>query len=268
MYFYLLLALTTLFTYLLPYFVYLLIYFLTLQFFQAVEEFVVEEPCTQMGPPSNPDDSHDAPPAPAALPCYQSMDVDRIQPPRKNTRSPAAQPLTMVTVACPSQPPKITAEERKRRKRQTRLLWKKGNLLYQDHEFQEQKATALPVFSELETPFQFFRYFFDDAIFNHIQEQTMLYIAQINAKITKNVTTDHIKSYIAIHILMPILKAQTARTYWSPVMGVPIIQNAMTVNMFEYLRTHIHFNDNDADKKEDRLFKLRPLLDHLKKIFA
>lgn len=47
----------------------------------------------------------------------------------------------------------------------------------------------------------------------------------------------------------------------------------MGVNTFEELRSHLHFNDNDTnlgpnDPKRDKLFKLRPIIDHLNTKFG
>lgn len=50
----------------------------------------------------------------------------------------------------------------------------------------------------------------------------------------------------------------------------PILQNSIRLNRFESFLRHVHLNDNSKmgnETERDRLYKLRPLLDHLNVVF-
>ena len=50
--------------------------------------------------------------------------------------------------------------------------------------------------------------------------------------------------------------------------GNNVIQNTMIRNGFCEILQNLHFADSAYDDKTDRRFKLRPVIDHLKKKFA
>ena len=69
---------------------------------------------------------------------------------------------------------------------------------------------------------------------------------------------------------MGVVRKPTISMYWStdPLLNTPVFGAVMTRNRFLLLLKFLHFNNNqDApnrdDDDRDRLFKLRPLLDHL-----
>ena len=69
-------------------------------------------------------------------------------------------------------------------------------------------------------------------------------------------------------LLSVYAKYPNKRLYWSKENGTPsIFAEAMRCNRFEIILHHIHFNENVAIDKEDRLYKLRLLLSHLSQKF-
>ena len=65
-------------------------------------------------------------------------------------------------------------------------------------------------------------------------------------------------------LLSGYAKYPNKKLYWSKENDTPsILAEAMRCNRFEIILRHIHFNDNAAIDKEDKLYKLRPLLNHL-----
>ena len=69
-------------------------------------------------------------------------------------------------------------------------------------------------------------------------------------------------------LLSGYAKYPNKRLYWSKENGTPsIFAEAMRCNKFEIILHHIHFNENVAIDKEDRLYKLRLLLSHLSQKF-
>ena len=69
---------------------------------------------------------------------------------------------------------------------------------------------------------------------------------------------------------MSINKLSTIAEYWrvDNLIGNNVIQNTMIRNGFCEILQNLHFADSAYDDKTDRRFKLRPVIDHLKKKFA
>lgn len=62
------------------------------------------------------------------------------------------------------------------------------------------------------------------------------------------------------------------RKYWSENVGNDIIKSTMTVNMFEKIEEFLHFSNNQNNipvnqPAHDRLYRIRPILETLKKRF-
>lgn len=66
-----------------------------------------------------------------------------------------------------------------------------------------------------------------------------------------------------------IIKMPQYEMYWSPEFRYDRIANAMTLKRYETLRKYLHTNDNNEkdkeENKQDKLFKVRPLLDMVRK---
>jgi hypothetical protein len=64
---------------------------------------------------------------------------------------------------------------------------------------------------------------------------------------------------------MSVNHLSNVRNYWSEIMGNKLIQETMSVNHFDKIRSILHFNDNTFSTNNDRLHKIRPVLETLKK---
>ena len=155
-----------------------------------------------------------------------------------------------------------------------KLIWKKRNM-----EFDEDKITFLgrSVFpseiSQLETPYQCFKYFLDDDFIQKIVDQTNLYIMQkdTNSKITY--TALDIKKFFGILLFMSVQRFPNTRSYWSPAFGYGPVLSTMPVNKFERMKLSLHFQNNDDHKpvghpNHDRFFEIRPVIEHLRAKFS
>ena len=74
--------------------------------------------------------------------------------------------------------------------------------------------------------------------------------------------------FLGVVVNMSIISLPRSRLYWSRQLGVAHISNVMSRERFEQIKKFIHFNDNalmvpPGDDNFDRLFKVRPLLNHL-----
>lgn len=87
------------------------------------------------------------------------------------------------------------------------------------------------------------------------------------AKKWRQVSKEEMRSFLALMFLMGIIKKPDIPMYWStdPMLATPFFSSVMTRNRFQAIWSFFHVNDN-AGRQEgctDRLFKIRPLLDHL-----
>ena len=78
------------------------------------------------------------------------------------------------------------------------------------------------------------------------------------------------KKFLGLFFLMGIIHKPGINMYWSkdPLFCTPLFSAIMSRNRFQLLLKFLHFNDNSnmpapTDPSPDKLFKLRPLMDHL-----
>lgn len=85
----------------------------------------------------------------------------------------------------------------------------------------------------------------------------------------KDTDADEIYCFLAIAFLMAQLKKQKINAYWSTdtFLSTPIFLQIMGRDRYLSLLRMLHFSDNNTVEKEDSLFKLRMVIDHLKPTF-
>lgn len=146
--------------------------------------------------------------------------------------------------------------------------WMVKNLDYQKDITFLGNTTLPDSILNLQTPYQFFSYFFDDVLFQTICEETVRYSVMKDVNKPFNLTPLQLRKYLGILVMMSIVKLNNIRSYWSLKIGNQLIANTMSINTFEDIRRFLHFNDNSKmkprdDPAHDRLFRLRPIIDHL-----
>lgn len=124
----------------------------------------------------------------------------------------------------------------------------------------------------ISSPAQYFLNFFDDFLMEQIVDQSNLYAIQVDPSNHLNLTRLELKQFLSIVLNMSIMNLPQTRVYWSLQLGINQMCKCMNRDRFEKIRMYIHFNDNSCmpspgDKDFDELFKVRPLLDHLKQKF-
>lgn len=104
--------------------------------------------------------------------------------------------------------------------------------------------------------------FIDIVKFSH------LYASQLNNH-SFRVDITEIKSFVGILILSGYLKLPRQNMYWENAMdsGIDIVKNAMSYKRYKEIKRYIHLNDNFKLNKEDKVAKLRPMIDRLNKNF-
>lgn len=117
-------------------------------------------------------------------------------------------------------------------------------------------------------PYSYFTYFFSDELMNSIVYQSNLYTCQKNPDSRDRIDQLDLQKFLGICIMMSVIQIPNNRRYWTPIVGNKLIQETMSVNRFEKIKSMLHFNDNNEvipreNPKHDRLFKIRPVVKHL-----
>ncbi len=83
----------------------------------------------------------------------------------------------------------------------------------------------------------------------------------------KPVTVSEMKVFLGLFFLTGIIHKPELDMYWSTdeMLATPYFSKVMSRNRFEIIWRFLHFNDNTARPANDtdRLYKVRPVLDHL-----
>ena len=115
---------------------------------------------------------------------------------------------------------------------------------------------------------------FDDSLFQHIVDQTNLYISQMSSRSARygwyDTTVTEMKAFVGILLLMGIHQLPSIADYWSThkYLGVPTISAVFPANRFNHLLASIHFSDNSNAKPRghpeyDKLYKIRPVMESI-----
>lgn len=159
-----------------------------------------------------------------------------------------------------------------------KIEWTKDNINTPPETFQNNSGLQQIVQNLPEkTPYKLFKLLITDEIIDEIVFQTNLYAEQNFQKINKAyqpTDKEEIKTFIGINLLMGIKKLPSYRDYWStkPSLHDSYISRLSTVHRFGWHLSNIHLNDNNlmpnrGSPNFDKLYKVRPFLEQLKKNF-
>ncbi|XP_045454543.1 piggyBac transposable element-derived protein 4-like [Melitaea cinxia] len=123
-------------------------------------------------------------------------------------------------------------------------------------------------------PIDYFDLFLTRDIVEHIVEQTNLFATQnlldnndvgpqARAHSWYPVTVDEMLKFLALIGWMGLVKLPAIKDYWRvhKLYGLPLARTVMPRNRFELILKYIHFSDNTEADTEDRLCKIRDVLD-------
>ncbi|XP_026316625.1 piggyBac transposable element-derived protein 4-like [Hyposmocoma kahamanoa] len=154
------------------------------------------------------------------------------------------------------------------------LVWKKQSLVFDENNIKFGGSEELTSeVTDLQSPFQFFTYFFTNELLENIIIETTRYAVQKEPARPESVTITDLRKYLGILIFMSVYHYPSTRSFWSNKFGFAPIKEAMTVNKFEKIRKILHFNNNEnhlpiSHPQHDKLYKLRPIIDHLNQQFS
>ncbi|XP_022095908.1 piggyBac transposable element-derived protein 4-like [Acanthaster planci] len=123
-----------------------------------------------------------------------------------------------------------------------------------------------------------FGVFFDNVLYSNIVQETNRFAAQrpvttsAHMRSWTDVNSRELKAFLGLYIMMGITKHPTLHSYWStdPLLKANLFPSVMPRDRFLAILQALHFNDNSAMPEDcpDRLFKLRPVIDHLLERFS
>lgn len=126
-------------------------------------------------------------------------------------------------------------------------------------------------------PVFFFKLIVDEDLVDHIVTETNRYASQRKgstqlkwARINKwkDTNSEEIMVFVGLQIWMGLFRAPKLADYWSKKkIYANQVATVMSRNRFELLLANWHFQDNQEADTSDRLYKLGPLINCLKKIF-
>ena len=81
----------------------------------------------------------------------------------------------------------------------------------------------------------------------------------------KPLDVTELKHFLALYFLTGIKRLPGLVHYWDTreSVGDPFFKKTMARDRFQLIMRFLHFSDNTAADKEDKLYKLRPVLDYL-----
>ena len=112
-------------------------------------------------------------------------------------------------------------------------------------------------------------------LFNEDIIEKVLY--ESNLKSVQNhkpaaITKDELKVFLGINIMMGYHCLPSIAHYWASARDLEVlpIKNAMSRERFQIILRNLHVNDNSKmdPRNKDKLYKIRPLLQHLNAVFA
>lgn len=119
-----------------------------------------------------------------------------------------------------------------------------------------------------QSAYEQFEKFFDDELLQLIVKESSNYAAHLE-KPDPEITVAELKVYIAILIISGYSVQSRTESYWSkdPDLRNELICSSMRKNRFKQISQFLHFEDMNKPNISDKIWKLRPLTDHLKKKF-
>ncbi|XP_047000506.1 piggyBac transposable element-derived protein 2-like [Schistocerca americana] len=139
-----------------------------------------------------------------------------------------------------------------------------------NHEFGKVLLFSVSENREMSQPFEIFSSTIGlkDLVYDILIPESIRYAEQSGNAFSTN--EDEIKAFLGMNLVMEYYILSTFRSYWAtePDLGVPYIAQIMPLHRFEEIRKYLHFSNNaDQSIKEDRTYKVRPVITHLNKTF-
>ena len=118
------------------------------------------------------------------------------------------------------------------------------------------------------TPLQLFELFFSQELVEHIVTESKSYAQQKGLSVDE-ITAENIKVFVGILLLSGYNRLPNTRMYWEekPDVHNAFVSQHMRRDTFLHIMRTLHFRDNNLNDGTDRFYKVRPLFDHLNRVF-
>lgn len=158
----------------------------------------------------------------------------------------------------------LPSESKNKKRKYKHFNWKNEDLSVPNVIFPEPNYS---LFRNL-TPIEIFEQFVDDEVLELVINETRKYGVSKNYK-DINLSVQELKVFFAILYLSGYNTVPSKRCYWETRLDTrnELVVNAMRRDRFLEIFRFIHFADNTKINKNDKMFKLRPLIDLFKKRF-
>ena len=122
---------------------------------------------------------------------------------------------------------------------------------------EDHKPAAID-FESPQSPYSFFCKYFTDDFYQAMVDFTNLYAVQQGKRFVLT-TTEEIKIFVGIHVLMGNLHYPRIKFYWDSKLKIAQISVSMPLNRFYSLRQNRHFvNIEERVDDQHRFWKVRP----------
>lgn len=161
----------------------------------------------------------------------------------------------------------------KKRKKTTQYSWEKTIPKYSTFEAFIESAYNTSTAQLIEetknlTPTDIFEKFVDESVIQLIVDQTNLYARQKNNH-NFSLSPLEAKTFIGILLFTGYHKLPQERMYWSldEDLRIELVTKCMSRNRYLEIKRYLHLADNELLNKDDKLFKIRPLMNILNSKF-
>ena len=120
---------------------------------------------------------------------------------------------------------------------------------------------------EQRLPMEYFKSFISDELLDKICEQSNIYSVQKDVSKPLTLCREEPEQWIGIAMQMSITKLSDTRMHWSQYSVSDRISSTMTRQRWEDIKSTLHFVDNSTIDANDKLAKIRLLVDHLRQEF-
>lgn len=177
-------------------------------------------------------------------------------------------------VTLPDEDPQTSATQRHTgRNRSVPREWKNVRETHYIPSF-DKMAEPRSNYTHKTQPMDVFEKFFPDSVVEIIVAQTNRYALQKNCHSWSDTSTEEIKAYLGVLIMMGLNPLPDMELYWSsdPFYNNAEISRVFPLTRFKKIIQNFHLNDNEMESPRgspghDKLYKLRPLITLLNEVF-
>lgn len=150
-------------------------------------------------------------------------------------------------------------------------LWKKverSRDVLQEPDFVfDQNDSEIQEDDFLQTPIMYFRKFIDEQIISLLVEQSNIYSVQKDPERPLKLSKEELDVWLGLSLMFSLSKISNTRLHWSVDFSNDKYIHVMTRKRWEDIKSNLHLVDNTKLDINDKISKVRPLVEHLRNKF-